>query len=120
MNAGAWKLETERGVIMDGDKSEHRLEAIPVMGSDCDIIAVRSFAGLTDREYDADGRLVKTMQYEVVETDGPEEVNLMWVTEYTYLEFDDHGNWIRRKQTDTDQIVEYVNETEVSREIEYY
>ena len=28
VNAGAWKLETERGVIMDGDKSEHRLEAV--------------------------------------------------------------------------------------------
>ena len=52
VNAGAWKLETERGVIMDGDKSEHLLEAIPVMGSYCDIIAVRSFAGLTDREFD--------------------------------------------------------------------
>ena len=44
VNQGAWKLETERGVIMDGDKSEHLLEAIPVMGSFCDIIGVRSFA----------------------------------------------------------------------------
>jgi len=52
VNAGAWKLETERGVIMDGDKSEHLLEAIPVMASYCDIIGVRSFAGLTDRDYD--------------------------------------------------------------------
>ena len=52
VNAGAWKLETERGVIMDGDKSEHLLEAIPVMGCYCDIIAVRSFAGLKDRDYD--------------------------------------------------------------------
>ena len=52
VNAGAWKLETERGVIMDGDKSEHLLEAIPVMGSYCDIIGIRSFAGLTDRSYD--------------------------------------------------------------------
>ncbi len=52
VNAGAWKLETERGVIMDGDKSEHLLEAIPVMASYCDMIGVRSFAGLTDREYD--------------------------------------------------------------------
>lgn len=52
VNAGAWKLETERGVIMDGDKSEHLLEAIPVMGSFCDLIGVRSFAGLSDREYD--------------------------------------------------------------------
>ena len=52
VNAGAWKLETERGVIMDGDKSEHLLEAIPVMGSYCDLIGIRSFAGLTDRDYD--------------------------------------------------------------------
>ena len=52
VNAGAWKLETERGVIMDGDKSEHLLEAIPVMGCYCDLIGVRSFAGLTDREFD--------------------------------------------------------------------
>ena len=52
VNAGAWKLETERGVIMDGDKSEHLLEAIPVMASYCDIIGARSFAGLTDRKYD--------------------------------------------------------------------
>ena len=52
VNAGAWKLETERGVIMDGDKSEHLLEAIPVMSSYCDIIAVRSFAGLQDRDFD--------------------------------------------------------------------
>ena len=52
VNAGAWKLETERGVIMDGDKSEHLLEAIPVMGCFCDLIGVRSFAGLSDREYD--------------------------------------------------------------------
>ena len=52
VNAGAWKLETERGVVMDEDKSEHLLEAIPVMASYCDIIAVRSFAGLVDREFD--------------------------------------------------------------------
>uniref|UniRef100_A0AB33J8Y2 N-succinylornithine carbamoyltransferase n=1 Tax=Prevotella sp. GTC17259 TaxID=3236795 RepID=A0AB33J8Y2_9BACT len=52
VNAGAWKLETERGVIMDGDKSEHLLEAIPVMSSYCDIIGIRSFAGLSDRDFD--------------------------------------------------------------------
>ena len=52
VNQGAWKLETERGVVMDGDKSEHLLEAIPVMASFCDIIGVRTFAGLTDRHAD--------------------------------------------------------------------
>lgn len=52
VNQGAWKLETERGVIMDGDKAEHLLEAIPVMASYCDIIGVRSFAGLQNKEED--------------------------------------------------------------------
>lgn len=52
VNQGAWKLETERGVIMDGDKSEHLLEAIPVMGSYCDIIGVRSFARFESKEDD--------------------------------------------------------------------
>lgn len=52
VNQGAWKLETERGVIMDGDKSEHLLEAVPVMGSYCDIIGVRSFAHFENREDD--------------------------------------------------------------------
>jgi putative ornithine carbamoyltransferase len=52
INQGAWKLETERGVIMDGDKPEHLLEAIPVMGCYCDIIGVRSFARFENREYD--------------------------------------------------------------------
>ncbi len=52
VNQGAWKLETERGVIMDGDKSEHILEAIPVMGSYCDIIGVRAFAQFENKEDD--------------------------------------------------------------------
>ena len=37
---------------MDGDKSEHLLEAIPVMASYCDIIGVRSFAHFENREDD--------------------------------------------------------------------
>lgn len=52
VNQGAWKLETERGVIMDGDKPEHLLEAIPVMGCYCDIIGVRSFALFENKEED--------------------------------------------------------------------
>ena len=52
INQGAWKLETERGVIMDGDKPEHILEAIPVMGSYCDIIGVRAFANLVNKAED--------------------------------------------------------------------
>jgi N-succinyl-L-ornithine transcarbamylase len=58
VNQGAWKLETERGVIMDGDKSEHLLEAIPVMGSYCDIIGVRSFARFENRADDYEEKIL--------------------------------------------------------------
>ena len=59
VNQGAWKLETERGVVMDGDKAEHLLEAIPVMGSYCDIIGVRSFASLKDKKEDYEERVIE-------------------------------------------------------------
>ncbi len=59
VNAGAWKLETERGVIMDGDKAEHLLEAIPVMASYCDVIGVRSFAQFENREEDYQERVLE-------------------------------------------------------------
>ncbi|MDR2025938.1 MAG: acetylornithine carbamoyltransferase [Prevotellaceae bacterium] len=52
VNQGAWKLETGHGVIMDGDKPEHILEAIPVMGSYCDIVGVRSFARFENKQDD--------------------------------------------------------------------
>ena len=59
VNQGAWKLETERGVIMDGDKSEHLLEAIPVMGSYCDLIGVRTFARFENRQDDYEERIIR-------------------------------------------------------------
>jgi N-succinyl-L-ornithine transcarbamylase len=58
INQGAWKLETERGVVMDGDKSEHLLEAIPVIGCYCDIIGVRSFARFENKEDDYNEKIL--------------------------------------------------------------
>lgn len=52
VNQGVWKLETERGVVMDGDKPEHLLEAVPVMGCYCDVIGVRSFARFESKSDD--------------------------------------------------------------------
>ena len=52
INQGAWKLETERGVIMGGDQPENILEAIPVMGCSCYLIGVRSFAQFQNRDFD--------------------------------------------------------------------
>lgn len=58
VNQGAWKLETERGVIMDGDKPEHLLEAVPVMGCYCDVIGVRSFARFENKEDDYNEKIL--------------------------------------------------------------
>ncbi|MDR1859649.1 MAG: N-acetylornithine carbamoyltransferase [Bacteroidales bacterium] len=52
INEGGWKLETETGVIMDGDKPEHIREAVPVIGKYCDIIGVRSFARFQNKADD--------------------------------------------------------------------
>ena len=54
MNVGqdGWGLEMEEGVIMNGDKAEHVKEAAAVIGRYCDMIGIRSFAGLQDREKD--------------------------------------------------------------------
>ena len=47
-----WSLETELGVVMDGDKPEHLREAIPVIGTYCDVIGVRAFARFESKEDD--------------------------------------------------------------------
>ncbi|MBP3774041.1 MAG: acetylornithine carbamoyltransferase [Bacteroidaceae bacterium] len=61
---GAWNLETERGVVMDGDKAEHLLEAIPVMASYCDVIGVRSFAKYESKADDYEEKiLMQFIQY---------------------------------------------------------
>ena len=47
-----WKLETVPGAIMNGDAQEHICDAIKVMSSYTDVLAVRSFPALTDKEAD--------------------------------------------------------------------
>ena len=63
VNQGAWKLETERGVIMDGDKPEHLLEAVPVMGCYCDVIGVRSFAQFQSKDDDYSEKILNQFKY---------------------------------------------------------
>ena len=54
MNVGqdSWGLEMEEGVLMNGDKAEHVREAAAVIGRYCDLIGIRAFAELKDRELD--------------------------------------------------------------------
>ncbi|WP_298503922.1 acetylornithine carbamoyltransferase [uncultured Maribacter sp.] len=54
MNFGneGWALEYEDGTIMNKGTSEHIKEAAQVVSQYCDIIGIRAFAGLTDKEQD--------------------------------------------------------------------
>lgn len=53
LDAGqGWTLELEEGAIMNGDTQEHIKDAIRVLSSYTDILAVRSFPGLVSREDD--------------------------------------------------------------------
>ena len=81
----SWKLETELGVVMDGDKSEHLREAIPVMSSYCDLIGVRSFAGLKDRDFD----YAETILSQFIEYSGKPVISLESATVHPCQAFAD-------------------------------
>lgn len=58
VNGDSWQLESELGVVMDGDKPEHLLEAIPVIGRYCDVIGVRAFARFENKEDDYSEKII--------------------------------------------------------------
>ncbi|PKP44731.1 MAG: acetylornithine carbamoyltransferase [Bacteroidetes bacterium HGW-Bacteroidetes-13] len=47
-----WSLEFEDGAVMNGGNSEHIKEAAAVISQYCDVLAIRAFAGLVDRDKD--------------------------------------------------------------------
>ena len=87
MNVGSdsWQLETEMGVVMDGDKAEHLLEAIPVIGSYCDVIGVRSFAQFKNREDDYSEKVIS----QFVEYAGVPVVSMEGATRHPLQSFAD-------------------------------
>lgn len=85
VNQGAWKLETERGVIMDGDKPEHLLEAIPVMGCYADVIGVRSFARFESKADDYQERILQ----QFIEHSGRPVVSMEAATRHPLQSFAD-------------------------------
>ncbi len=52
VNQEGWVIETQDGVVMDGVAGEHIKEAAGVLGQYCDIIALRCFPALKDRDTD--------------------------------------------------------------------
>ncbi len=58
VTSDSWQLEFEDGTRMDGGSAEHIREAVPVLCSYCDILGVRSFPGLKNREEDYQERVI--------------------------------------------------------------
>jgi N-succinyl-L-ornithine transcarbamylase len=56
----AWQLEFESGVVMNLDTSEHVKEAAQVISQYADILAVRAFPSLTDKEKDVSEWIVSS------------------------------------------------------------
>jgi len=52
MDKEGWALETEDGIVMNGSTVEHIREAAAVMGQYCDILGLRSFPKLKNRDED--------------------------------------------------------------------
>ena len=62
-NAGqGWQLEFEDGAVMNLDKAEHIREAAAVISQYADIIGIRTFPGLQDREQDYSDYILKQFQ----------------------------------------------------------
>ena len=64
MNFGieGWQLEYEDGIIMDQNKAEHVKEAAQVISQYCDIIAIRAFASLEDKQKDLAEEILTNFQ----------------------------------------------------------
>ena len=61
-SSDGWQLEFEDGVVMDGTKAEHVKEAAAVMGTYFDIMGIRSFPGLKDREEDYQDNVINQIK----------------------------------------------------------
>jgi len=67
MDKEGWALELQDGAIMNGSTVEHIREAAAVLGQYVDIIGVRSFPGLKDRDADySEDIFNKFVKYAVV------------------------------------------------------
>ncbi len=61
MDKDGWKLEFEDGVVMDGTSVEHIKDAAPIMGAYFDILCIRTFPLLLNREDDYNEVLVRQL-----------------------------------------------------------
>ena len=86
VNQDGWRLESELGVVMDGDKVEHLREAIPVIGRYCDIIGVRAFARFESKEDDYTEKILN----QFIQFAGVPVVSMEASTRHPLQSFADH------------------------------
>ena len=101
INKDGWKLETELGVIMDGDKPEHIREAVPVIGQYCDIIGVRSFAQFENKEDDYSEKILN----QFIELSGVPVISLESATRHPCQAFADLITIEELKQKERPKVV---------------
>ena len=58
---GAWGIEFEPGVVMDGDAEEHISEVAGVLSRYCDAIALRAFPQFVDWSIDRQDRVIRAL-----------------------------------------------------------
>lgn len=56
-----WQLEMEDGAVMNGTTVEHIKDAAPVLGSYFDLLCIRTFPTLQDREHDYSEQLLNAL-----------------------------------------------------------
>lgn len=101
INSGGWKLEFEDGTIMDGDSAEHIKEAAAVIGSYFDMVAIRAFASLKDKEADYSEQTLSAF----VEYCGVPVINMESSTGHPLQAFADLITIEQFKQTERPKVV---------------
>ncbi|GAB2940174.1 acetylornithine carbamoyltransferase [Hymenobacter coalescens] len=103
LNAGAdsWTLEMADGAVMNGSTQEHIKEAIAVMSQYCDVLGVRTFPGLKDRDEDYNEVVFnKILQYATVPV-----ISLESATLHPLQSFADLITVAENKQTERVKVV---------------
>src|SRR5690554_313367 len=102
MDKDGWALETQDGVVMNGSTVEHIREAAAVMGTYCDVLGLRSFPKLQDREEDYSedfyNKFVKYAKVPVVSLESATRHPLQSLTDLITIS----ENWGKVLKPDTD------------------
>lgn len=101
VNEDSWQLESEMGVVMDGNTAEHLHEAIPVIGKYCDVIGVRAFAKFEDREADYSEKILT----QFVEYAGVPVVSMEGATRHPLQSFADLVTIEEHKKVERPKVV---------------